>query len=648
MRKFAMRVWVLLMLVTIPLLSSQAQPRRCNVDLENMIALLVMAQREADQGDVLASIGTLNSVQDSLRSMIQNCETSDTTLFLGQQFTSVDETFSFSYPNNWLRGNLQENVVTLSNTVEGRDIFSQSSPEGIAPGTRSIMVFFTDPGEIIGDDVPPDTEMNTVVTMLLEELARELGTFNTPSEVVVNGRIMQRLQGTGNGFSIVIYLLDYLDNGQIAMILGVSPDDEFSMLDPFVRAVAASFRSPPGEQLAAFTKPTLDLDDYSIERVLFLREELEDFDQRNATLSPDGTRIAWFREDMLCIFTIDETATDCVDAPPEARLSPFRLSWSPDSRYIAFTEEFYRFFMEPDIWLFDTENNALTNMTPDGVDRIDLTNVDEEAVIDLEPTWNPDGSLYFLRSSRDVESELRLYRIMPETGAVEEVMTLSPDIQALTAYTTQLFSLNGGTAFSPDGTQLALAVGHPDRDEARNGAWIVDLTTGEIRQVLRMVELVTGLPQDAEEKGIPIYLTGIDWNADGTALFLQADNPAFGLEIPPIIYHYDLIEGALTPLIDFSENTTVQLFEISDEESPLVSRATRNAVVAPGTNSVISLHLDSFSENRPGRIGIVSVDEEVRFIYEVPDFIAALGGSMEISDNGRILVYGYLFLPEDG
>ena len=42
------------------------------------------------------------------------------------------------------------------------------------------------------------------------------------------------------------------------------------------------------------------------------------------------------------------------------------IRWSPDSRYLAFTENFFRRFTEPDIWVLDTTTWNVTDITDDG------------------------------------------------------------------------------------------------------------------------------------------------------------------------------------------------------------------------------------------------------------------------------------------
>jgi hypothetical protein len=65
----------------------------------------------------------------------------------------------------------------------------------------------------------------------------------------------------------------------------------------------------------------------------------------SAALSPDGTRIAWYErhnpdegiDGRLCLFALADSETDCHPHDSEGQISG--LNWSPDSRYIVFTEQ---------------------------------------------------------------------------------------------------------------------------------------------------------------------------------------------------------------------------------------------------------------------------------------------------------------------
>ena len=53
------------------------------------------------------------------------------------------------------------------------------------------------------------------------------------------------------------------------------------------------------------------------------------------------------------------------------RIDSESIRWSPDSRYLVLTEEFFRSFSEPDIWVFDTTTGKVTDITDDGTTKID-------------------------------------------------------------------------------------------------------------------------------------------------------------------------------------------------------------------------------------------------------------------------------------
>ncbi len=117
-----------------------------------------------------------------------------------------------------------------------------------------------------------------------------------------------------------------------------------------------------------------------------------------AYLAPDGERFVHLNRDSLCVYEGDQEQT-CVDLSPIRSLDSESLRWSPDSRYIVLTENFYIMFIDPDIWLIDTSDGTLTDLTDDGPNEIEISG-NNWSNIDLMPSWTDDGQLIFARYSR--------------------------------------------------------------------------------------------------------------------------------------------------------------------------------------------------------------------------------------------------------
>ncbi len=126
-----------------------------------------------------------------------------------------------------------------------------------------------------------------------------------------------------------------------------------------------------------------------------------------AYLSPNGERVFYISSPgEVCIGTPTNPQAECIALPEElGALDPESAAWSLDSRYVAFTQDVFTFFVDSDVWLLDADTMTLRNLTDDGranlpggfsgeeVGRFTITN------IDLSPSWTADGDLIFLRYS---------------------------------------------------------------------------------------------------------------------------------------------------------------------------------------------------------------------------------------------------------
>ncbi|MCT2587812.1 TolB family protein [Actinophytocola gossypii] len=135
-------------------------------------------------------------------------------------------------------------------------------------------------------------------------------------------------------------------------------------------------------------------------------------------LSPDGTRVLRMTEP--CVTAVDGTGERCVERDGVSVDLP-RAWWSPDSTKIVFTNDYWRRFDEPDVWVFDVVGGELTNLTDDGVDDYKIGDPDRAARIDLLPSWSPDGSaVRFARGVPERES-VELVSVGADGGEVSTV-----------------------------------------------------------------------------------------------------------------------------------------------------------------------------------------------------------------------------------
>ena len=184
----------------------------------------------------------------------------------------------------------------------------------------------------------------------------------------------------------------------------------------------------------------------------------------SAYLAPDGEHFAYLKGRVLCIYaqSVEQNCTDLTDTVH--RIDTESIRWSPDSRYLALTEEFFRSFTEPDIWVFDTTTSALTDITDDGVAKIALSGGDWTN-IDLIPHWTSDGQIVFLRYNR-LSGEVmppEIYQIAPDGSGETLLGSLSSTNDPFSIYN---FDISGDSLIYAYSSQS----GSPS-----DGVWISDL-----------------------------------------------------------------------------------------------------------------------------------------------------------------------------
>ena len=168
----------------------------------------------------------------------------------------------------------------------------------------------------------------------------------------------------------------------------------------------------------------------------------------DAYLSPDGGRIATYAEEELCVYGADGEQERCADGTVE--LDPNSVRWNPDGSRLVFTENFYQYFREPDVWTFDATSGELENLTDDGVDEggLDMLTDPEEgeaaaADVDVSPEWADDGStIRFLRWIHP-DDTVEVMEMPADGGEPEQVGTLAAD------------AAPGIIAYTPDGERAA-------------------------------------------------------------------------------------------------------------------------------------------------------------------------------------------------
>lgn len=295
-----------------------------------------------------------------------------------------------------------------------------------------------------------------------------------------------------------------------------------------------------------------------------------------AELAPDGTKVAWLvpaqarRPAMLCVASLAGSGENCVAAPRHEGM-PYHLVWSPDSQWLAFSEDPAAQALESDIWLWDVARGELQNRTDDGVMGRYAEAVDDFA-LDYLPMWDAaTGYLYFWRSTpRDADGfDLALMRLDPDRPDDPQVVrdfgqTLGA---GMLRFGWQRFYLQGPAAISPDGLQLAVALAPAqEMDVASDPAlWLIDLTDPEAAPTPLANSLAwqEALPQWSNQ---PAVVRGLQWSADGRGLIVAALSS--DLRLPLLLaYYVDVASGEVTPVVDFSDSRNRDAFFRLDANS---------------------------------------------------------------------------------
>lgn len=278
----------------------------------------------------------------------------------------------------------------------------------------------------------------------------------------------------------------------------------------------------PAAQPAPTEAPTLDVSGLSV----VSQTEIDLMAGPGGTaayLAPDGVHFAHFDHRRICIYN-GEQQERCVELGEDMPvIDSETIRWSPDSRYLALTEEFFRTFNEPDIWVIDTNDGSLRDLTDDGQGRVSISS-DTWKNIDVFPQWLPDNRILFLRYNRLQGTIMppMVYVVALDGSGLQKLGTLA--------------AANPFAIYALDVQDNRLIYGYAASSETPdNGIWISDVDGGNARQIVH-----------AEREHLPTY---VDLSPDGRYILVGAPGTTFtNRPEDSLVYVVDVEAGQAMPI----------------------------------------------------------------------------------------------------
>ena len=286
-----------------------------------------------------------------------------------------------------------------------------------------------------------------------------------------------------------------------------------------------------------------------------------------ATVSPDGTRIAWFNETgtgkerngRICLFAFENAAKQCYSFPAGKFFGyPYQLRWSPDGKHVLFTENPFQLGNDSDIWVMNVADGAFADLTDDGVIGDWRYKAGApQALVDYLPMWSPtDGQIYFWRAVPlgYPKYQLGLYSIAPTGGEPTELSDLTTVVpNQIPTFNYQQFYLDGTSALSPDGTKIAALFSvFTEMGGTSANLLLIDLKQAGAapKQLMTYDDFQSAIPEWAV---LPANPFGLSWLADSKGVVTAALANDTSAQSPFLVFYYAGADGSgFKPLVDFS------------------------------------------------------------------------------------------------
>lgn len=385
---------------------------------------------------------------------------------------------------------------------------------------------------------------------------------------------------------------------------------------------------------------------WQLESIELLSDVLGEVTQ-DAQLSPDGESIAFVKRGSreLCTHNIESAETACYPLPETFARPPQWVSWSADKAYLVFTEDPFRIINESDIWVLDTEAGSFINLTDDNVEGSWFRAEEDTFALDYVPVWHPtEPLLYYFSSQRLPEGyDLRLMRLKVPDGEPELVIDLTDTLPVLSVFRR--------AAISPEGSQIALFVFGQQRDDARNGLWVIDLPSAgwlfgqrqaQARQIAARRDLLAGQPEWYPADQSLMNVEAIFWANDGVVAYVRDTSYSVGGAGQNMLY-LDPETNAVAPVADLGDiPNNAALFQADAEGDSPLQRIPRAGFVTPDGDHLVYLHHGAALENAGlSSLALPPAGKAPVALGDIPEYKPSPPDTVNAGGR-RAIIYGYL------
>ena len=226
-----------LLLIATPVI---AQEEDCEIDLSEVETLLLTAQTAVIAGDTSGALALIAEIQAALDSISAGC----ITISLGQTFEAPDDSFSFSYPEDWTLGEYISEGEELTTVFVGSsaDVVAEggANEPSLQSGEQLIGFLFGSLTEIT-DSADNDT-LESVITALTEVFKTQYPNISNAEYFSHNDHRAGKFEFRGDTFEAVVLVIEYRAGESYMAVVGVSAPRELDALHPIVDAIAATIR----------------------------------------------------------------------------------------------------------------------------------------------------------------------------------------------------------------------------------------------------------------------------------------------------------------------------------------------------------------------------------------------------------------------